>query len=715
MVPTFNERDESAPLYSLAGLLPHHLAELRASGLSDETIKAAGICSETRYTALAAMLGWRRYPKKMAPAIVFPFTDDDGRKGFARIKPDRPRVLGGKGGRPVKYESPRGQPNRIYLPPGVASKLREAGGELLITEGEKKALKATQEGFACIGLVGVWGWKDAKSERLLAELERVVWQGRPVSIVFDSDIARNEQVRDAEARLAAILTSRGASVRVVRLPDGPIDADGKPAKMGLDDFLVAHGPGELRKLLDNADEPEPPDPVSMQGDARALDPASEATAFLETEKTDGISRLRFWRGGFWRWNAGRYEDLASPELRASVIQFLNRSHRNLTSAITTNVVDQVKAQSILAGAAEPPTWLGQRPMLDAQMPWPAADVVVAKNGLIHLPSLVEGRAHFHAPTPRYFTTVALDYEFAIDAPEPVEWRRFLDELWPDDRWSIETLQEWFGLSLVLDTRYQKILMLLGPMRSGKGTIARVQGGLVGRQNVAAPTLASLSQNFGLWPLIGKSLAIISDARLSGRADQAVVVERLLSISGEDTLTIDGKYREPWTGKLTTRLMILTNELPRLGDSSGALPGRMILLRLTKSFYGCEDHGLTDRLLTELPGILSWSIAGWQRLRERGHFKQPDSGRELVGELNDLSSPIKAFIAERCVVGPEYSAAIQDLFAEWGAWCAENGRDHPGTRQTFGRDLRAAVPTISDSQHRDGERRLRSYEGIGLRS
>jgi putative DNA primase/helicase len=55
-----------------------------------------------------------------------------------------------------------------------------------------------------------------------------------------------------------------------------------------------------------------------------------------------------------------------------------------------------------------------------------------------------------------------------------------------------------------------------------------------------------------------------------------VVERLLSITGEDTLTIDRKYREPWTGRLPTRFMILTNELPRFSDSSGALASRFVV-------------------------------------------------------------------------------------------------------------------------------------------
>jgi len=37
-------------------LLPHHAEDLRRSGLSDETVRAAGIFSETDHRKLAALL-----------------------------------------------------------------------------------------------------------------------------------------------------------------------------------------------------------------------------------------------------------------------------------------------------------------------------------------------------------------------------------------------------------------------------------------------------------------------------------------------------------------------------------------------------------------------------------------------------------------------------------------------------------------------------------
>src|SRR5262249_29496160 len=150
---------------------------------------------------------------------------------------------------------------------------------------------------------------------------------------------------------------------------------------------------------------------------------------------------------------------------------------------------------------------------------------------------------------------------------------------------------------------------------------------------------------GLAPLIGKPLAFITDARLGGRSDQAAITERLLSISGEDALTIDRKHIDAWTGRLPTRFTILTNELPRISDTSGALVGRFVMLVLVHSFYGREDPGLTARLLTELPGILNWALHGYRRLRQRGYFLQPASACEAIEQVEMLASPTKAFINE----------------------------------------------------------------------
>jgi putative DNA primase/helicase len=170
-----------------------------------------------------------------------------------------------------------------------------------------------------------------------------------------------------------------------------------------------------------------------------------------------------------------------------------------------------------------------------------------------------------------------------------------------------------------------------------------------------------------------------------------------------------------TVKLPVRFTILTNELPRLSDASSALVGRLVILRQTRSWYGREDTGLTGRLLGELPGILLWAMAGWKRLQQRGHFLQPGSGNKLAAEMEDLASPVGAFVRECCEVGPGFEVYVRDLYDRWKSWCEEKGRREPGTQQTFGRDLRATVPGLDDKQHRRPDSsRERTYLGIRLR-
>ena len=194
----------------------------------------------------------------------------------------------------------------------------------------------------------------------------------------------------------------------------------------------------------------------------------------------------------------------------------------------------------------------------------------------------------------------------------------------------------------------------------------------------------------------------------------MIAERLLSISGEDVQTVDRKHRDPWTGMLPTRFLILTNELPKISDTSGALASRFIILTLTESFYGHEDHGLLNRLLAELPGIFAWALAGKRRLAKRGRFEMPKSSAAAVERLEMLSSPISAFLRDSCIVAPGASIPCNVLYDHWKAWCEQQGRDRPGTKQSFGNNLHSAIPSLGVIQPRDGVKRWRAYQGVRLR-
>ena len=332
--------------------------------------------------------------------------------------------------------------------------------------------------------------------------------------------------------------------------------------------------------------------------------------------------LEEWR----RWTGSHYQIVAEDSVKAKLWKFMENCLRMVrkggqwvtepfkpTAAQVSGVMDALRAVVHLPPSVVAPCW---RPA-NSQMP-PAAELIACRNGLYHPRTQT-----LHQHTRAFFNVNATDFDFDPTATCP-RWLHFLRQLWPDpgDHDTIETLQELFGYYLTHDTRQHKIAMLFGPPRGGKGTIGRVLTALLGSTNICSPTLSSLSQNFGPCQLIDKQVAIIADARLSGRQDSQVVAERLLSISGEDLQTIDRKFREPWTGRLAVRFLILTNELPRIADTSSALSSRFIILASSQSWLGREDEKLTDRLLLELPGILNWALEGLARLTKRGASYNP---------------------------------------------------------------------------------------------
>lgn len=530
--------------------------------------------------------------------------------------------------------------------------------------------------------------------------------------------------------LAKALAGDAGLADLEAIPDSAINTLSPANRIAFDAIMgdaVEHGAVDMDRIISKANGDAEPlretfkglltQAKAMVGPDLILDrgaPLQTAREFLKSRYTvDGIPALQYQGGSFYPYNGTCFPETDGDGIRAEVYKFLEQA-KVLTKdevlvdfrpnrATVGDAIDALKAITILPPGITPPAWIeGEGPAL-------ASEFIVCRNGLLHLPT---NKIYPH--NPKFYTHNALSFDFDPYAEYPTEWHKFLDSIFADDQEVRSALQMMIGYFLTTDTKHEKIFLIVGPRRGGKGTIARVIAHLIGRENIAAPTLALLGQHFGLTHLIDKQVAIVSDARLGKYTDQSVIAERLLSISGEDNLTIPRKYATDWTGRLYSRFLILTNEIPRINDSSGALPSRFIVFNLTESFLGREDHELENKLIRELPGILNWAIGGWRLLQEVGRFEQPASALDAVRELEDLSSPIGAFIREECVVEHGAAVKIADIFAAWKAWCTRHGWDRTTTVQSFGRDLRAARQGIKSGQQRDGMEVSRHYLGIRLK-
>lgn len=322
-------------------------------------------------------------------------------------------------------------------------------------------------------------------------------------------------------------------------------------------------------------------------------------------------------------------------------------------------------------------------------------------------------------TPTYFNTYCLPFAYDERAPEPVEWLRFLGDVFEHEPDAIEALQQWFGYIVSGRTDLQKIFFMVGPTRSGKGTIASVLTALLGRDNVAPSSIGALGQTFGKTNLIDRPLILMPDVRFDGVKSGATEVEWLLSISGEDDVTIDRKYQKPWEGTLPGRVFMMSNTTPVLRDVGGALPGRFEILTMRKSYLGREDITLRSRLLVELPGIFNWALEGLDDLEtQNGRFARVASSEETREEIRTMGSSSAAFIDELLVRGDlethrmTYSALSNAQ--RW--WATENG-EALKARTVLGRDIKSRYPEAKNNvKVRDfvtGKRET-GWHGVALR-
>ncbi|MFC8824942.1 phage/plasmid primase, P4 family [Streptomyces sp. NPDC057137] len=442
-------------------------------------------------------------------------------------------------------------------------------------------------------------------------------------------------------------------------------------------------------------------------------PMAVARVLLPSWTDEGRPTLLHWRGQWMEWQGTHWRELDASEVRSVAYKELEHATFEFetprggievkdwapTKKKIADLMEAMSAIRILSPTVDAPAWTDgthQR-----------TPIVACTNGLLDVIT-----KELRPLTPDYFNLVSVPFDYVPGAECP-NWLAFLRKAWPNDPEAVTAVQEWFGYVLSGRTDQQKILLVVGPTRSGKGTIARVLGMLVGKGNVAGPTLAGLATNFGLSPLLGKPLAVISDARLGGR-DGHQVVERLLTISGEDTIDVDRKYREPWTGKIPARLMVLSNQLPNFGDSSGVIARRFIVLNMAVSWLGKEDTGLTDKLAAELPGILNWALVGLARLDRNGRIIQPTSGADSITTMQDTASPMSAFVRDQCETGAACSAPVDVLWDAWKDW-AEGQGVRSGTKALFGRDLLSVEPRIRRTKPRIGGKQVPVYEGIGVKS
>lgn len=421
---------------------------------------------------------------------------------------------------------------------------------------------------------------------------------------------------------------------------------------------------------------------------------------------------------------GRYRLVEEAEIQVYLRRFLNNvriqksSGQRVKYKRSIGKIRDIMAELSALSCVEIPKKKHSPSSLDGL--YDPADMIALQNCLLDIKKLP---AVERMLTEKFYTLNYLPFDYDLKALCPM-WIEFLksiftvrrrigSEEWdPEsgdfvagyqevpDELAISILQEWFGYLVTSGTYLQKVFALIGPRRSGKSTIGKILRALIGSMNAASPTLTSLATEFGLQALINKTVAIIGDANTTGRSgDVARAVERLKSISGEDGQQINRKNKQHVEiDKLGVRIVMIANKMQDLRDSTGALASRFNFLITTNSFLGKEDVHLEKKLMAELPGIFNWALEGLMRLRQRGYIEDHPAGIETRDEFEEMSSPMKAFVNDWCVVQDEAMVPLDLLWQAHCRWAQENGNNSYSKRK-FVVEIKGASPAVRCTRKR----------------
>jgi Domain of unknown function (DUF3854) len=219
-------------VYDNSPLHHEHLADLRKSGLTNETIELHKIRTVPP-AMIGPLLGFGASRIRHAYLIPFPdthggfmdhvrmkvFSNDDAMGADVRgdqVEEHRERWRYNGGQR--KYLVRRQSTSHLYFPLPTLRRAIEDDEALWIVEGPKKALAVAQLGLPVVGIESAWGWHLKGSRELLPDFDTIMIKGRLVKVVPDPDAQGNPEIARAMHSLAEALERRGAYVQLVMLP-----------------------------------------------------------------------------------------------------------------------------------------------------------------------------------------------------------------------------------------------------------------------------------------------------------------------------------------------------------------------------------------------------------------------------------------------------------------------------------------------------------------
>jgi phage/plasmid-associated DNA primase len=246
--------------------------------------------------------------------------------------------------------------------------------------------------------------------------------------------------------------------------------------------------------------------------------------------------------------------------------------------------------------------------------------------------------------PAFYAVYFIDCDFKEEFMDNQYWQNsfvgeyLLDFYSDDDR---NCLQQFFASVLIPQYQPQQVLVILGEGGDGKGvlmgTLKKLLGKVVTELNVSRWT-----EKHSTTMLVGSILNITSEA-----PSREISLDTWKSIVACDYLTIDPKYKTPFSYKPFCKQIMTVNELPKLPPEKASL--RRLLITKTCKSTKAVDRSESFRIKFEnnLDALVSFILNGLYVLKDN-NFREISGSVELRDEFIHQNESTMVDFMQSCI-------------------------------------------------------------------
>lgn len=289
---------------------------------------------------------------------------------------------------------------------------------------------------------------------------------------------------------------------------------------------------------------------------------------------------------------------------------------------------------------------------------------------------------------------------------------------PDDNtdWDVETwMQELSDDPEVVNLLWEILGAIIRPLvpwnksawfysetgNNGKGTLCELMRQLCGEGSYASISLADMSTEFMLEPLLRASAIIVDENDVGTFIDKAANLKAIIT---GDTFSLNRKYKNPVAFSFHGFSVQCLNEFPKVKDKSDSFFRRQLFIPFSKCFTGAERKYIKSDYLHR-QDVLEYVLF---RVLNMNYYSlsEPETCKFALEEYKEYNDPVRQFAEDVLPIAEWDLLPFTMLYAMYQTWYKKNipsGKIQ--SRNTFINDMVNAIASDPNWECKDKKKQI----------